>query len=237
MKKIAGIWFPDGDQHFASQMAIGPTIEGKGTYQFKKYAAALEYLPKARRRFALDIGGHVGLWARVMAMDFQHVLSFEPLQAHIDCWEKNLEGVANATLVQCALGNEECDIRVHMPEDNTGHAHVLEQDGDLVKCFRLDDMAASFELFNTHGGANVWDELDFIKIDVEGFETFVIEGAEQTIKRHRPLIVVEQKPGNAERYSIGQHGAVRLLESWGMREIWVMSGDHLMGWPETVKNG
>ena len=234
MKEISGIWFPDGDQHFAAQMAIGPRIDGKGTYQFKKYQAAMEYLPKDRRRFALDIGGHVGLWARVMAMDFKQVLSFEPLAAHIECWERNLEGVKNATLVQCAIGSKHTTIKVHMPPDNTGHAHVLDDKGEDVLCLRLDDMAYHFDYFVIP--PTTWSDLDFIKIDVEGFETFVIEGAEQTIKKYRPLIVVEQKPGNAERYSRGQHGAVRLLESWGMHEIWVISGDHLMGWPETVKN-
>lgn len=234
MKEIAGIWFPDGDQHFAAQMAIGPRIEGKGTYQFKKYQAAMEYLPKERRRFALDIGGHVGLWARVMAMDFKHVLSFEPLSAHVECWNRNLEGVKNATLMQCAIGNEDTAIWVHMPHDNTGHAHVLDGIGEETHCMRIDDLAGSFS--SIISWPSLWAEIDFIKIDVEGFETFVIEGAEQTIKKYRPLIVVEQKPGNAERYKRGQHGAVRLLESWGMRELWVLSGDHLMGWPETVKN-
>ncbi|RWD13572.1 MAG: FkbM family methyltransferase, partial [Mesorhizobium sp.] len=36
--------------------------------------------------------------------------------------------------------------------------------------------------------------IDFLKIDVEGFEKPILEGGEQTIRRERPVIIIEQKP-------------------------------------------
>lgn len=45
-----------------------------------------------------------------------------------------------------------------------------------------------------------FDDVDAIKIDVEGSELFVIEGAEQTIDRCRPSVQVEIVPNQCERY-------------------------------------
>jgi hypothetical protein len=36
-----------------------------------------------------------------------------------------------------------------------------------------------------------FDKVDFIKIDVEGYEPEVLEGAKQLINRHRPIIFFE----------------------------------------------
>lgn len=50
------------------------------------------------------------------------------------------------------------------------------------------------------------DKVDFIKIDVEGYESFVIDGLIETIKKNRPKIVFEyykyyhQKTGCSEDY-------------------------------------
>lgn len=64
MKQVHGIWFPDGDEHFEKQLREAPVVYGAKTYQYKKYVKALAHV--SRRMFALDIGGHVGLWSRVM---------------------------------------------------------------------------------------------------------------------------------------------------------------------------
>lgn len=216
-KQIAGMWFPETDDHFPRQMLNAPVIAGKGTYQVHKYAAARPFFH--RRGLALDIGGHVGLWARVMAMDFERVIAFEPLRTHVECFKMNLEGVENVTLYNLALGDAPSRIKVHMPIDNTGHAHVLADQGEEIECRTLDSFG--------------FDGVDFIKIDTEGFESFIVEGGRETILRNRPLVIVEQKPGNSERYKRGQLSAVLLLQSWGMRQLWSKAGDHLMGWPET----
>ena len=47
-----------------------------------------------------------------------------------------------------------------------------------AECFKLDD----FE----------FEDIDFIKIDVEGFEKKVIQGAFKTILKYNPLLVIEQ---------------------------------------------
>jgi len=212
MKQVLGIWLPDADEHFKSQLHAGPIIEGKATYQYKKYAAALRCVEN--RVHAVDIGAHVGLWSRVMALDFQKVTAFEPLTAHRECFARNVEA-RNVTLHPLALGAEPGLAHIDMPADNTGNAHVG-SGGEVCQVVTLDQL----ELGN----------MDFLKIDVEGFEFEVLIGAEQSVKAHRPVIVVEQKPAHAERYGRKQWDAVKLLKSWGMKEAEVISGDHIMIW-------
>lgn len=212
MKQILGIWLPDGDTHFKDQLPVGPMIGGRATYQYKKYRTAIGLV--TGRGHAVDIGGHVGLWSRVMAMDFERVTAFEPLAAHRACFERNVEA-RNLTLHPIALGAAAGTIHIHMPADNTGHAHVRDE-GEECQLMRLDDL-----------GLGV---IDLLKIDVEGFELEVVIGGEATIRAARPVIIVEQKANNAERYGNGRWDAVKTLKSWGMKEAAEISGDHIMVW-------
>src|SRR5688572_32728595 len=88
MKKIKGIWLPDGDTHFAAHLEAGPEHDGAGTYQFAKIDMAMKMVPTERRGMALDIGGHVGLWSRVLASCFRGVIAFEPVPHLAECFRR-----------------------------------------------------------------------------------------------------------------------------------------------------
>jgi FkbM family methyltransferase len=222
VKNIDGIWIPDNDQHFVKVLRGAPKFQGKATYQLAKLNTALQHC--GLRRHAVDVGGHVGLWSRVLAAHFAQVTAFEPLPPHIECFKVNVTA-PNVTLLETAIGREAATIRIFMPHDNTGHAHVETSadtglgEGYSVPCIALDQI-----------GHEVLEDVDFLKIDVEGFELDVVLGAEGLIKRRRPTMVVEQKPGNAEALGRGQWDAVKLLKDWGAREIVVMAGDHILKW-------
>lgn len=60
-------------------------------------------------------------------------------------------------------------------------------------------------------------DVDYLKIDVEGFEKKVLLGAKRTLDRCNPLIIVEQNHvvlGGDEQYS-----AKHYLESIGYRQV------------------
>lgn len=214
MKQITGIWLPDTDTHMETHLVAGPMVDGKGTYQYRKYAKAKEHV--SRFGHAVDIGAQVGLWSRVMALDFQRITAFEPLPLHIDCFERNVTS-ANVTLHRTALADRECDLTFATSPDVTGNTHVAvtgETPSATVHARTLDSFRVT--------------DIDFLKIDVEGFEYAILKGGEETIRREKPVIIIEQKPRNAERYGKHQHEALELLKSWGGKDLWVMSGDHLV---------
>ena len=169
------------------------------------------------RRVAVDIGAHVGLWSRVMALDFERVHAFEPLPDHTVCWRRNMEAFDNAELHVVALGTEEKTVSLVTEATRTGDTHVGGQRGS-VPMTRLD----SFGL----------DNVDFIKVDCEGYELFALQGGEETLKRCRPVICVEQKPGHAGRFGLADTQALDYLESLGALRQGDIEGDFFMSWPE-----
>lgn len=217
MKQINGIWFPDAEVGVKDLVESGPVWNGAGTYQLHKLTPAVEAC--RLRRVAIDVGGHVGLWSRVLAGLFRSVWAFEPMPPLRECWQKNMEGRANAGLLPFALGAQDGDLWLRYKETNTGNTAALigHQEGKVghkAEMRRLDD----FHFL----------EVDFIKIDCEGYEEMVLRGAERTLLRNMPVVIVEQKPGIPEQCGLKKLGGVRYLESLGWRVLWCVGGDYLM---------
>lgn len=221
-----GVWLPDGETHLTGWMdKAGELVDGKGSYQIKKLRAALSYCNSFRT--AVDIGAHCGLWSMQLDKHFYTVHAFEPVAAHRECFKKNMKTVELRDhdetmedsewlrLHACALGDHEGMVKITTAPTSSGDSRV---DGDgEIPMHTLDS-------FNLH-------DVDFIKIDTEGYELFVIRGAEETIKRCRPIMVVEQKGHGMKYFGFRQEEAVELLYSWGMRSLRPpMSGDWILGW-------
>lgn len=216
MKSCGGVWLPDHETHMVEWMTHNNVkIDGKLTYQWGKLVAAMQEVRSFRT--AVDAGAHCGTWSMHMVNRFSRLVAFEPVLEHRECLLKNVNGSAgNVTLIACALGEKEGSIRMDVPPGSSGGTHVA-GDGDIPLA-TLD----SFKL----------TEVDFLKVDVEGFEYPLIKGAEQTIRRDRPVIVIEQKPkGLAERYGYKRMQAVELLQSWGATVKFEMSGDFCLTFP------
>lgn len=212
MKQVRGIWMPSSDVHLVEQVnnKVNPLVDRKGTYQLNKYRAALEHV--ARRGHAVDVGANVGLWSRVMVKDFRKVTAIEPVAEHRACFARNVSG---AHMLPFAVGAEARSIRINVPPEHIASAHVADE-GEDVDMVTLD----SLEL----------GHVDFLKIDIEGYEFDALMGGERMIRKAKPVIIVEQKPGNGERYGRGQTDAIQLLESWGMITARVIGGDYVMVW-------
>lgn len=231
-KLVGGVWMPATETHMIEVMTGKDRIEveGKLTYQYRKLSAAIAQLPKDRRRTALDIGGHVGLWSMWLVRHFKRVEAFEPVPLHADLFEMNVTA-PRCTLHRMALGAQAGQVDMQVPDETTGNAHVAIKGRHpgtrLVEHPDLQRTCPAIEMrtLDSFGFA----EVDFIKIDVEGFEKAVVLGAEHTIKTCRPVMVVEQK-GNDSAYGDAPDAAVKLLQKWGMKPLQVISGDWILGW-------
>jgi FkbM family methyltransferase len=210
MKQVESWWLPDDDEHFEFHLKQGP-------YQGRKIELALALVPDNRRCLALDIGAHVGFWTEPLAGIFERVIAWEPMPELAICWQRNCEDLRNVECRQCAVGSDSGELGMIRTAGNSGNCHIAVGSATVVvRAETIDSLAL--------------EHVDFMKFDVEGWELEAVRGAEETIKQCKPLIVVEQKPGNAERYGMDQHGAVNLLKSWGATTHWIKAGDHCMGW-------
>lgn len=203
MKCVDGVWLPDTENHIQKFLSAN-----RGTYQLKTLVTALK---KAKHyRVALDIGAHVGLWSMHLVKVFNAVHAFEPVSWHRECFMKNVVG---ATLHPIALGNINGMANLAYTSENTGMTHIDSTGPVLTEIRRLDEFAIT--------------DVDFIKIDVEGYELFVLEGALETINKYKPIMCIEQKPHSW--YGLDQHAGVAFLENNGYRILERIVDDYILG--------
>lgn len=215
MREFMGWWFPDIESHFPKMLQKNVNKGGPAEYQQKVRLRSLDFVKQ--KRLALDIGANVGLWSRDLVKHFDKVMAFEPVEMFRDCLAKNIPS-ENLQTSSLALGDIDMMATMIITEGNTGHSHI-----DPNKVNQGDVQVVKLDNLNL-------ENVDYIKIDCEGYEYKVIVGAEQTIKRFRPVIVLEQKPHDAYAKEYSQHAAIALLQSWGMRKLDQVKDDWIMGW-------
>ena len=131
---------------------------------------------------AIDIGAHVGIWSQRLSRDFSEVICFEPLSKHIECHKMNCEKLDNVTLFECALSDRETESVMTTKDNNSGMSSLhpsnfRNKSEEVVQTKTID----SFD----------FPKMDFMKIDVEGWEEQVILGGLETIKKYNPKIYIE----------------------------------------------
>ena len=215
MHEHYGWYFPNFETHFPKMLKKSVDKGLPPEYQIAVRRRSIELC--AKRRTALDIGANVGLWSRDLVDNFAKVVAFEPVAVFRECLEKNVTG-ANFFISPLALGDHDTQATMIITEGNSGHSHLDPKSlgtGD-VQVVKLDNLNM--------------EDVDYIKIDCEGYEYRVLQGAEQTVKRCRPIMVIEQKPHDAYSKDYGQFAAIELLKSWGMIKLDQIRDDWIMGW-------
>jgi FkbM family methyltransferase len=143
---------------------------------------------------------------------FRNVEAFEPVDRHIACFLQNLTSVSNVHLFEVALGPRAGKVQLHTGPSSSGDTYV-----------KLDgEHEAEMQTLDHFGLVSV----DFVKIDCEGYEYFILQGAERTIREQKPFVIVEQKPGKGKQFDLPDTAACTLLESWGATRVFEYSGDY-----------
>ena len=138
-----------------------------------------------RARNSLDVGAHKGVYSYFLARCSRHVYAFEPNPKNFTVLKRNLG--RRVTVLPLALSNRSGPAVLRVPRHRGGYsnqgaslsARKVPSDYKEVRieAVRLDDLDIP--------------DVGFIKIDVEGFEGEVLEGARRTIARDRPVLLIE----------------------------------------------
>jgi FkbM family methyltransferase len=212
MKLVGGVWLPAHETHLVDWMKTkNQVIEGKLTYQLDKQNEALKWVKNWRT--AVDVGAHCGLWSMNLIKRFADLRAFEPVALHRECFERNVVG-GNRILYPFALGENDGMIAIHTSNTSSGDSWV-NGTGD-IPMHKLDDLDLV--------------DVDFIKLDCEGYELFALRGGEELLKRCKPCVIVEQKPGRAQKFGLPETGAVDYLRSLGAQLRNFISGDYILNW-------
>lgn len=103
-----------------------------------------------------------------------NVHAFECNPKMVECLRHNCQG---AQIYPFALGCTFGTVKFNEWPGNLGASHIHRYDGNDVPCIPLDSL--------------MLPRVDFIKLDVEGWEVQSIFGARETIMRCRPRMIVE----------------------------------------------
>jgi FkbM family methyltransferase len=142
-----------------------------------------------------DVGTNFGFFACVCAQLSRETHGFEPVELLLRRAEQNraLNGLKNLYLNQVALSAATGHVDFHLPSEESPNwgtgSLVHDQRGRVVRVKTI--------TLDSYCQTNAIERLDFIKIDVEGAEHLVLEGAEQSLAKYRPAIIFENNADSA----------------------------------------
>jgi FkbM family methyltransferase len=167
----------------------------------------------------LDVGANVGQHSLFMSKFCHQVHAFEPYE---NVRNRLLEKIAlnhidNIIVHDVGLGARDEYLDYYAPTGvNTGTGSFLAGHAGNSNCLlgklRLvkgDDFLANLNL----------GRVDLIKIDVEGFEKFVLTGLKEVISNYRPLIFMEFGDSTRESFASSQELSDLLPEGYNIQEL------------------
>jgi len=182
-----GFWVPRRDKHCWRATSV----------EVRDIEVFLKHVDKTRT--CIQAGGNFGLFAARYARTFDHVHTFEPDVLNYGCLELNTSDIPNVTRYNCALGDKKTRASLEeIQKDNLG-AHQI-REGDDFEVNTVDSYG--------------FTEVDLIQFDIEGYEQPALVGAEETILRDKPTIVLELK-GIGTQYGYPDNFTVEWLKERG----------------------
>lgn len=173
---------------------IGGQIFWHGHYSSGQLLLASKLLKSTDVVF--DIGANMGefsVFAAHRVKDgFLH--SFEPVQKLYNQTKRNIEAnkFINANVYKMGFSNKNAELPIYHSIDrgsdgavNSGLNSIYKEEGMLlaenIVVVKMDDWCLEHKI----------NKIDLIKIDIEGAELFALQGAEETLRRLQPKMIVE----------------------------------------------
>ncbi|MGH9439860.1 MAG: FkbM family methyltransferase [Terriglobia bacterium] len=135
----------------------------------------------------IDAGAHIGYYSLLLSRQVGaegRIISFEPVPSTYQFLQRNLllNGASNVHAVRSAVGDKAGPVPMRFGKGlRMGWSSVDEAAESKVPCTTIDSETVSRAL----------QKVDFIKIDVEGYEPNLLRGASKTIKDFRPTLMLE----------------------------------------------
>ncbi len=202
IEKVNGFWVPANDIHIENWKAGQPFTQNKCLAKFIRYC---EHENKKFDRI-LDIGAWVGTWSMAMNKFCGTVTALEPDPLHYECLLKNVP--EDMETHQLAVGQE--TKMISLSEDDFTQSKRVIGEG-RIPMVTVD----SLEL----------QDVDLIKIDVEGYEMEVLKGAIETLKQTQYLMI--ELNNNTKKYGSNNIAVEKFIASMGFKPF-------IEHWPDKV---
>lgn len=205
---------------------VPTSLQVPAKYMINKWQSQLEvelqllpFLVK-RGETVIDIGGNRGQYTYALWQLGSKVQVFEPnpvCSRILMAWALSKDSVS---VHQVGLSDKSGEAVLHIPVDQFGNEHDASASlGNGIAANTRDEIVllSSLDSFT-------FDEVSFVKIDVEGHEFNVLKGGSKFFQRQRPTILVEIEQRHNDR---PVDEVFDLIESWGYRGFF-LKGKSLM---------
>ena len=183
MKKI-GNWWIDGKSKIVSNMIL--------TEKFTCLPTLVKVFPYIKKfDNAIDIGTWIGDSTVPISKQFKNVIGFEANPAIFLCCLENLKdrNITNCSVKNIAVSNSVSE-KDFFNGKSTFSGWVSERTSfDISTTNHIKVKTVTLDSLNLK-------DIDFVKIDVDSHEGYLIEGAQNFLKENSPVILIENKPNS-----------------------------------------
>jgi len=181
-------------------------VHGNGYHE----AFLTQYMWPEPDKCYIDIGANVGEWTQTIGETGYEVYAFEPSPTAFQILSKRMKSLSNVHLYPVALSDQDSTGRLGYTGFSVCGVMDMEVNGIPgaktinVSVCKLD----SFKIPN----------VGVIKIDTEGYETPILNGAKETITSQKPRLVIEVHKGTgkaASTYVAELQNIKTILEGFG----------------------
>lgn len=180
-----GWWWPAADQGCWAWMNREPRLPERVTAHCRRF------------RTAIVAGANAGFYVPQYADLFESVIAVEPEPTNFLALTRNCQQ-EHVIKVQAVLGDSRGGVSMRTDCGANCGGYYVNHTGH-IPTLTIDDFGA---------------DVDAIHLDVEGFEGIALRGAERTIDRCRPVIMVENI-GNESRYGFSGEYVAEFLAARG----------------------
>jgi FkbM family methyltransferase len=124
----------------------------------------------------IDAGANMGIFSIFVASKYPNttIFAFEPTPSTFNALQENVRFYPNIKVFNYGLGEKEKEGSIIVVSNNSGANHIGEG-GIYINIKTIDGLKT---------------RLDFLKMDTEGYERNILEGAKETIKKYKPIIAM-----------------------------------------------
>lgn len=191
-----------------------------GQYQGSNWQFAQTLIDDWTR--CIDVGSNNACNAIHYAQRFSTVECFEPTPLAQQLWLNTVRdnAVTNVNLYKNAVGECQKTTEIIIHEHNGGHNHLNNADRPCWsgKAWRQRTPKPRKRQTATVAVTTIdsyqFQDVGFIKVDVEGYEKFVLEGAQTLIKQCRPTIQLEIVASQCRKFGYWGEDMIEWIRSW-----------------------
>ena len=170
----------------------------------------------------LDIGANVGLFTKAFAAAEKKpkkILAIEPSSYVFSILKIVPANLSNVLVRRLALNDEEGIVQLKTPLKTSGSLRVgLSHIGTINDTLQYVEIVAAKRLDSVLSKEKIY-HVDVVKIDVEGAEEQVIQGAQELLKKSKPIWFVELAQDRADNFESSAQRIFRDFKNAGYKAL------------------